>query len=358
MLSPHQVRQELKEARQLLHACVEDWIKRAADQYTAFTFDSELWRIATEFTTGGKCFRGGLLYGVVTRLTDDQDQHRQAIELGAIVELYESGILMQDDVMDGDELRRGKPSAHRQIAALAAERKLKDAEQFGYSTAICLGDALFFLAQQKVNELNVPPAQHSKLAHCVAEEMLLLGLAQVEDLRLAAAAQVSREEIIAMFVGKTGRYSTRWPLELALLLTNQTDTARMQAVAVAEQIGILYQIRDDYLGLFGDSSKTGKNTVSDIQQGKRTLFWWQAMQTLTGSEREQFLAVYGTTTCTQEEMEQLKQLLQESGVVAEVDEYVAQVRRDAQHKIEQLPLPTAVQEYLQVITELITTRQA
>ncbi|TFG59724.1 MAG: polyprenyl synthetase family protein, partial [Spirochaetales bacterium] len=98
------------------------------------------------FTAEGKMLRGALAclgYDLFRNSADDS-----MISLGAAIELFQSALLIHDDIMDRDVSRRGKPSLFYHYQQKALNENLSDAFHAGESLAICAGDAAFFLAYE------------------------------------------------------------------------------------------------------------------------------------------------------------------------------------------------------------------
>lgn len=325
---------------------------------TRFELDSEFVQHMTSFVTAGKLFRGCLLLATYEALTGKKNTSA-TLQVAAALELYCSGLLVQDDIMDRDNLRRGKVASHILIQNWAEDKNLPHAAHFGESVAICYGDVLYFMATELLSTVALPAETKLQLLTVSSRELTLLGLAQCEDMRLAAlpVSAVTQKEVLAMEYGKTGRYTGRWPLALAGILAACEAQVIEQLAQVGDELGLLYQLRDDYLGIFGDSEKTGKNTTTDIQEGKKTHFYLYALSTLRGSEREFAGRTFGNSAATGEDIEKLKRILHEKGIVAEVEAEIQKHNTQLQQQIAALPLPSSVQELLRGVTELVLQRE-
>lgn len=325
---------------------------------TRFELDREFVEHMISFVTAGKLFRGCLMLSTYAALTGKQNT-TATLQVAAALELYCSGLLVQDDIMDRDSLRRGKIASHILIQNWAENKKLPHAAHFGESVAICYGDVLYFMATELLATVALPAETKLELLTVSSRELTLLGLAQCEDMRLAAlpVGAVTQKEVLAMEYGKTGRYTGRWPLALAGILAGCEANVVEQLALIGDELGLLYQLRDDYLGIFGDSAKTGKNTITDIQEGKKTHFYLYALSTLHGSEREFASRTFGNSAATHEDIEKLKKILQEKGIVAEVEAEIQKHNAQLQQQIAALPLSASVQELLRGVIDLVLQRE-
>ncbi|MFH8789199.1 polyprenyl synthetase family protein [Streptomyces roseoverticillatus] len=180
---------------------------------------------------------------------------RFAAVAGTAVELVHQLSLLHDDVMDGDTERRGRP------AAWAA---------FGTGAAVLAGDALIVQAVAGLFHAQAPGASAATDALIVAVEKMVHG--QAEDLALErrSVREVSASEYADMARGKTGALFGSSAALGAVLADAPPDVARALHTAGSE-LGVAFQILDDVLGLWGDSSVTGKPVGTDVTRGKKTL---------------------------------------------------------------------------------------
>lgn len=343
--------------------------ERLRAEETRFAWDKFLLDSAEPYTTAGKLFRGTLVLGAFRALNaarkDKTEEKPEQVSLEAVIaaataiELYGSAILMQDDIMDQDVQRRGMQSIHVQVAEKARAAGFADPDHFGESLAICLADVLLFAAGVELTRAELPGDVRVQLQELAHRELRLLALAQTEDIRLAAVpiAAVTEEQIIAMFAAKTGRYSVQWSLQTAAVLAGVTVEIQQQLEKIGEEIGILYQLRDDYLGSFGDTTKTGKSTSGDIREGKKTLYHLYLARLSKSKKQQQALRIMGKSDASEAEITQLKAALQDLGVTAQVDAEIARRTMQARQLITNSQLNSETQALLERILEFVVTRE-
>jgi geranylgeranyl diphosphate synthase type I len=305
--------------------------------------------------TKGKQFRGCLLVSLYESLGGKDLS--QAIKLAAAVELYGTALLIHDDIMDRSETRRGFPSTYKTFESLATKNNLSDPSQFGVSVGISLGDVLFFLAESTIYSLELPAEKIVTIIKLCSMELLLLGLAQIEDIRLSFSAEsVSQEMILKMYAGKTGRYTGRWPMQLAATLAGLTDEMSEKLGEIGEKIGVLFQIKDDELGVFGDEKVMGKSASSDITEGKKTLYYLLLNDLPDEAKKQKLFSILGKTDATAEEIEFVKQAMIESGVRASVERVMTQQKNQILQSIAGLSIPSQSKELLQQVVVIVSER--
>ncbi len=206
--------------------------------------------------SGGKKFRS---YLIVTSGKLFNLNYKQLIAIGAAVECMHSYSLIHDDLpsMDDDDFRRGKKSTHK---------------VFGEATAILAGNSLLTLAFEILssNNININAKSKINLINALASSAGYSGIAggQYLDLKFEKM-RVNKNLIIDMQNKKTGELIS-FCTESAAIIANK-NSHRKFLKRIGLDIGLLFQITDDLLDLYGDKNKTGKPTRRDKQKGKATV---------------------------------------------------------------------------------------
>jgi len=206
--------------------------------------------------SGGKKFRSYLIVntGNIFNLN-----YRDLITVAAAVECMHSYSLIHDDLpsMDNDDFRRGKPSVHK---------------AFGESTAILAGNSLLTLAFEILtsNNMNSSSKSKSDLVYALASASGYTGIAggQFLDLRFEKM-KVTKNLIINMQNKKTGELISFCSESAAILSGKEKERSFLKKIGL--DIGLLFQVTDDLLDIFGDRKKIGKPTRRDNKKGKATI---------------------------------------------------------------------------------------
>lgn len=178
----------------------------------------------------------------------------------AAVELIHAYSLVHDDLpcMDDDDLRRGKPSCHK---------------QFDEATALLVGDALQSLAFQALAqpELCKDAQQQMKMIHLLAIASGSRGMAGGQAIDLASVGiSLTQQELEFMHIHKTGAL-IRAAVLLGAYCTEAPDASRLQALdRYAKYIGLAFQVVDDILDTQADTATLGKTAGKDAEQNKPT----------------------------------------------------------------------------------------
>ncbi len=215
------------------------------------------------------------------------------------MELFQSGLLIHDDIMDRDALRRGMPSIFQQYADAAARERSADPPRTGEALGICAGDVSYFLAFELLTRIAAGPGVLREVLALCARELSAVGIAQMQDVSWGSADQGGTdEEILRMYTWKTGRYSFSLPLVAGALIGGATAELCGALEKLGECLGILFQIHDDELGLFGSERELGKPVGSDVREGKKTLFHARLMAAASPEERKRLAGIFGNPACT------------------------------------------------------------
>lgn len=292
------------------------------------------------FSKKGKMVRGNLLLESVAILSNGKNTN--AALLAAALELIHSGLLIHDDIMDQDALRRGSPTIHKQLESLSSNSK-PTAE----ALAICIGDISFFVA------LHAAGAYNSSVVQKLTNEITLVGLGQMQD--VCALGDINTQSILKTYIYKTGRYTFSLPFALAGLLSKSSEPEIQSLEKIGESIGILFQIHDDYLGLFGNSSTTGKQAVSDIQKDKLTLYKLFLLESKNKHIKTTILPLFGKQSITAENVQQIQNVLTDYKITEKVDQIKQELVLQTKEEIKKLE-NTDMQKFLTQILEFVTTR--
>ena len=220
-----------------------------------------------------------------------------ALPAAAAVELLHNFSLIHDDIEDGDELRRGRPTLWK---------------LWGVPQAINAGDAMFaqaHIAMGKLADGGVPVERVVRALRAFDAMCVHLTLGQHLDMGFEQRADVTAADYMAMIAGKTAAL-TRACCEIGAIVAG-ADDARVTALGeFGRGLGLSFQLQDDVLGIWGDPAKTGKRD-SDLAHGKKTLpVLFAADQ--DARIRERYL-VHKDSVRTADELAALKTMIEEAG---------------------------------------------
>jgi geranylgeranyl diphosphate synthase, type I len=276
--------------------------------------------------SGGKRLRPTLVHcGFVAAGGHPDD--RAVPPVAAAMELLHAFALLHDDVMDGSETRRDRPSfhaAHRDAHDAAGWRG--EARRFGEGTAILGGDLLFVYADRLLagvgHDAGPVDAVVAAAVRDVWDELRVeVTMGQHLDLLSSAtgAPDTRRATLIAQY--KTARYSVERPLHLGAALAGRGHEVGPALSAYGRPLGIAFQWRDDLLGAVGDPLVTGKPVGDDLREGKPTVLLALAHERATRAQRAVLNGV-GDPFLDPAAIADIQAVLWATGAVAAVEERI------------------------------------
>ncbi|HWP68022.1 MAG TPA: polyprenyl synthetase family protein, partial [Rectinemataceae bacterium] len=232
--------------------------------------------------------------------------------------------------------RRGMPTMHKFFERAEAEKDTArsgsssnhiDYKGLGEAMGICAGDIFYFIAWNMIANLG------TKLGSLFSKELTDVCLAQIKDVRLGTLPAFPKlEEVLEVYAYKTARYTITLPLCAGAILAGRGD-AQPYLEKIGLNLGILFQLQDDYLGLFGDEEALGKPTGSDIREGKKTPFMVLLADALSGPEKRGFLKIFGSPSITQEDIAYIRGLVKAHGIDARVRSLAEDYARKAEDSL-------------------------
>lgn len=293
-------------------------------------------------TRGGKRLRPVVL-GAAYRAVDPAGSLDRVVEAAAGVELLQSYLITHDDWMDQDDRRRGGPSVHADLRTAVSDRHLAD------SLAILCGDLACAYSWELFHDAPFP---HGRRQEAMAE----LGTMHCEvifgqQLDLLGDADVKRMHHL-----KTGSYTVRGPLRLGALLADAGPAEMDTLTRFGAPLGVAFQLRDDLLGIFGDSRKLGKQVGNDVQAGKNNAVVSEARKLLQGDDLQALEKVLGNREAGASELQSAVELIRRCGAGDRVQERLQQMVRQAREELARGPLrPDGTGPLLQLV-ELLVVR--
>lgn len=249
----------------------------------------------------------------------------------AAVEIYHNWTLVHDDIIDNDNLRRGKPSAHfimKNDAKKKFKMKNEEADAFGKNLAMLAGDIQQAWASNmmlKSVDAGVTPELTIHLSRRLHEHVnrnLISGEALDIEMPLLKFERISPVAIEKMLELKTGallRYCAESGALIGLGSAKFADDMRVRKLGdFALLSGKAFQLKDDWLGIFGDEQKLGKPVGSDLSEKKPTLLVYLAWKNLDAKGKKKLLGLLGQKSYSSKEIAIVQRLIRSSGAETEV----------------------------------------
>ena len=268
----------------------------------------------------------------------------QAMSAAAAIELIHNFSLVHDDIQDQDVERRHQPT----VWALWGQPKALvsgDAMQ-------CLGDLSMLSSAQG----GVSPETTVRVSRILTEGYLEMIEGQCLDLGFESRTTITTDDYLYMIAGKTGAL-IRSALEIgAVLAAGDLDTTRAFA-SFGSYLGRAFQIRDDYLGVWGDASATGKSTDNDIRRKKKSFPAVFALERAAGSTRDDLLHIYGQEELDDADVERVMSIMDELGAAQYAERLARESAEQANRALEDVSLPAWARNEIGELVDFLANRQ-
>ncbi len=312
---------------------------------------------------GGKRLRPALLIWSCGLLGGDEEK---AFYPAAAVEVWHNWTLVHDDIIDRDDTRRGMPTAHVQLASVMRERfrlPREEAVRAGRDFAILAGD----LQQGWANDLLLRSAEHgvpadvavalSRNLQKLANRELICGEALDIEFSLRDLAELHPDSLRRMLSGKTSALLEFCTESGGMIALETCDPEREEIVRLGEfahAAGIAFQLRDDYLGIFGDFQSLGKPLGNDLREGKATVLLLETMRMANAADREELRSLIGLREYSAETLNRVRRIVRDSGAAAATAAEAAQLAEQAKNILRGFPDTPCRQHMLDLVNFLIT----
>jgi geranylgeranyl diphosphate synthase type I len=280
---------------------------------------SESVAILEEFCLrGGKGIRG-LLVVLGYLLAGGKDS--QIYQVAAGVELFHKHILSLDDIADRDESRNGGPTlwkVYERHFAQSADRDHHTRTMAEIDTTL-LGSFAF----EVIRTAQLSPAQVLEIWGIFNQVMYWQTIAgwQIHYYQNQEALAAAQESDYILGQEKvTAFYTFIGPLQIGMLaagLSLDSDLAHTLE-KYGKAVGTAFQMRDDILGLFGDSDETGKPVGNDVREGKKTLLLQYAYQTANQDDQKFLTDVCGGDIDAQK-LQRVQEIVKQTGALAKAE---------------------------------------
>lgn len=327
----------------------------------------QLWAEIERMAVGGKGLRPQLVEK--TALGYPARPTRPVINaVGAAFELLHTGLIIHDDIIDQDELRRHGPTVNAAATRYAARRIAKaggaassagreHALQYGRSAAIIAGDLALTGAYRLIATSRAPEARLLKLLGILDDAVFQSAAGELLDIdHTLPGSRVRDREVLEATRLKTAAYSFEAPLKAGAVLGGAPSADIDLLGEIGQAMGTAYQLVDDLLGVFGDPQETGKSVVSDLREGKRTMLLCLAEQGPCGPELREIMDRAAAEGLDEQDALAARDLLRRSGAEEGVERMVERSVRDAKDLLTGSALPPGLIEQLTGTMDAIAHR--
>ena len=313
---------------------------------------------------GGKRLRGTLVHIGYRMLREGWAAEADA--LAESYELFQTAILVHDDIIDHADRRRGMETLHSRYRRDFTPPGGEGAAAAGAALALCLGDLGLYLSQQRLAEgcgghprfVELLRYYNGIVIRTIEGELLDVELSEAERFGLPLPEGGSHEQMVYdIYRLKTACYTMIGPICCGLLLAGAGPDVLAEMEAVALDLGLAFQMRDDVLGIYGQAAFLGKGVGGDVSEFKQTLLY-SYMKARGGADYAELLRYYGKPALSEPELDAVRSLFRAAGALDYVEGRIASLFASAREKLDAAAFPEDRKALLRGFIRFVETRQA
>lgn len=202
------------------------------------------------------------------------NEYKSSLPAALAIEVFHNFTLVHDDIMDDAPLRRGKETVH---------------EKWNLNTGILSGDAMLIMAYRYFE--NYEPATFQRLAKLFSKTALEVCDGQQLDIDFETRNDVTIEEYINMIRLKTSVLVAA-ALKMGAIVAQASEEDSDLLYQYGVNLGLAFQLQDDYLDTFGDPETFGKQVGGDIIENKKTYLYLKALELANEEDTQKLLFFY------------------------------------------------------------------
>src|SRR3990167_11543662 len=289
-----------------------------------------------EFAVRGKMLRG--IFVILSYEAYGGGKVDSAVlNAAAAMELAHSSFLIHDDIMDRDLLRRGQATIFAQYITEAKKDKVSSPDLYGQAMGILSGDLAIMMGYELLAKSSSNAESAQKIAQVSAKEIQQVILGQFLDYQFGQTNEEPSEgQILQMYMLKTGGYTFALPLVIGAILAGADHKEISQLDSLGRNLGTIFQIKDDEMGLFGTEEFIGKPIGTDIRENKKTLIRQLLFQKASPEEKKHLDSLFGNQNLTQEEVKKVCDLIDSHKIRETVGERINKLSQEARQIIQKL----------------------
>ncbi len=270
---------------------INEILNKEIEKYEDNEFIKESLKELKRLSSGGKRVRGYLIKLGQMLFGKDDDSY---VDLAAAIEIFQTAILIHDDIIDEADKRRGMDTINAKYKG-----------HIGVAKGICIGDLGFFISYRIINNANITKELKDEIVKIYSKTLHNTVNGEIVDVELPLKSldyhKTMDEKIIYdIYVNKAAWYTIIGPILIGAASAGASEEDKQRLIEMGTNLGIAFQIKDDLLGLYSSVSDMGK-TLNDVKEGKQTIIYKYAIDNANTNELEVIKKYYGNPNITDEE---------------------------------------------------------
>ena len=262
-----------------------------------------------------------------------------AMDAALAVEMFHNFSLVHDDIMDDAPLRRGKTTVH---------------EKWDVNTGILSGDAMLILSYQFFE--SYPAETYVELTKLFSKTALEVCEGQQYDVDFETRDDVTIPEYLKMIEFKTSVLVAA-AMKMGAIVANASKKDADAIYEFGRNLGIAFQLQDDYLDAFGDPETFGKQVGGDIMENKKTYLYLKSLEKASKDDQEGLLHLYSIKPDdSADKVAAVKTIFKEGGAVVETKKAIKSFTQKAFDALSETELPEKNKALLKQFGESLMER--
>jgi len=220
----------------------------------------------------------------------------KAMNAATAIEVFHNFTLIHDDIMDNAPVRRGKTTVH---------------EKWDVNTGILSGDAMMILAYQCLE--SYAPSMYKKLNILFSKTALEVCEGQQLDIDFETQIEVSLNEYIKMITYKTSVLVAA-AMKMGAIIANVSEEEATKIYQFGLNLGIAFQLQDDYLDTFGNVVSFGKKIGGDINENKKTFLYLKVLEVCNNEDKKQLVKWYKSDVPSELKVKEVTEIFTKNNV--------------------------------------------
>jgi len=285
---------------------------------------------------------GKRLRPVLTLMTAEifNCDYKKSLDAALSIEVFHNFSLIHDDIMDDAPLRRGKETVH---------------EKWDINTGILSGDAMLIMAYQLFENYDAKTFQ--ALAKLFSKTALEVCEGQQYDMDFETRDDVTIEEYLKMIEYKTA-VLVGAAMKMGAIVAEASEKDQQSIYQFGKNLGIAFQLQDDYLDAFGDPKTFGKQVGGDIIENKKTYLYLKALEFSNDEDALQLQHLFGISPSeNNDKIESVKQLFITSGSADATQQEIKNYTNKAFSVLEDIAISEEKKQVLKQFGEQLMSRK-
>jgi len=291
------------------------------EKYSTFNEPKNLYEpIKYILSLGGKRLRP-----VLTLLTTEifNGDYKKALKAALSIEIFHNFSLVHDDIMDASPKRRGKATVH---------------EKWGLNTGILSGDAMLIMAYQLFENYN-DSTTFKALAKLFSKTALEVCEGQQYDIDFETRNDVTIPEYLKMIEYKTAVLVAA-AMQMGVIIANASIKDQNGIYEFGKNLGIAFQLQDDYLDAFGNPESFGKQVGGDIIKNKKTYLYIKALEFSSEEAKQELQDLFNLSpNNSTHKIERVKKIFEASGSSREIQREIENYTNKALTVLASIDIP-------------------